>query len=47
LRQADLTRLADVYEMTIVNWEKDRTVPRAERLGRLAKGLGIEVGELI
>jgi transcriptional regulator with XRE-family HTH domain len=33
--------------MTIVNWEKDRTVPTGERLGRLARAIGIEPVGLI
>ncbi len=47
LFQARLAHLAGVDEMTIVNWEKDRTVPRGERLNRLAKALGVDVGELV
>ena len=47
LYQVQLAELARVDEMTIVNWEKGRTVPRGERLARLATALGIEAGALI
>jgi DNA-binding XRE family transcriptional regulator len=46
LYQVQLAELARVDEMTIVNWEKGRTVPQGERLARLATALGIEVGAL-
>jgi transcriptional regulator with XRE-family HTH domain len=46
LYQTQLAGFAGVDEMTIVNWEKDRTVPKGERLNRLAKVFGIEVREL-
>jgi DNA-binding XRE family transcriptional regulator len=46
LYQKHLAELVGVDEMTIVNWEKDRTVPKGERLNRLARILGVEVREL-
>ncbi len=45
LYQAQLATRAGVDEMTIVNWEKDRTVPRGKRLACLARALGAEIGE--
>ena len=46
LYQAQLATLAGVDEMTIVNWERDRTIPRGERLGRLAQALGVNPEEI-
>jgi len=46
LYQAQLATRIGVDEMTIVNWEKDRTVPRGERLRRLAKALGVKPPEI-
>jgi DNA-binding XRE family transcriptional regulator len=46
LYQTQLGELAGVDEMTIVSWEKDRTVPRGERLRRLAQALGIRREQL-
>ena len=37
----DLSRRLGVSEMTIVNWEKDRSAPQGNRLVRLAEALGI------
>lgn len=47
LYQAQLAKRAGVDEMTIVNWEKDRTVPQGRRLVRLAGALRVEPVELI
>jgi transcriptional regulator with XRE-family HTH domain len=47
LYQTKLAELAAVDEMTIVNWEKDRTVPRGERLKSLARVLGIDERQLV
>jgi transcriptional regulator with XRE-family HTH domain len=46
LYQVEFAKRIGVDEMTIVNWEKDRTVPRGERLVRLAGELGVELREL-
>ena len=46
LYQRQLAQRVGVDEMTIVNWEKDRTVPNGMRLERLAGALGVEIGEL-
>jgi transcriptional regulator with XRE-family HTH domain len=46
LYQAQLAKLTGLHEMTIVSWEKDRTVPRGEHLGRLAEALGVESEEI-
>ena len=46
LYQAQLAKRIGVDEMTIVNWEKDRTVPQGARLVRLAGALGVEIREL-
>jgi transcriptional regulator with XRE-family HTH domain len=46
LYQAQLATRVGVDEMTIVNWEKDRTVPQKRRLARLAGALGVEPTEL-
>ena len=47
LYQAQLARRAGLDEMTLVNWEKDRTVPRERKLARLARALGLEPIELV
>ena len=47
LYQVQLAKRIGVDEMTIVNWEKDRTAPRGTRLVRLAGALGVAAGELI
>jgi transcriptional regulator with XRE-family HTH domain len=46
LYQAQLAKHICVDEMTIVNWEKDRTVARGERLRRLARALGLREAKL-
>ncbi len=46
LYQAQLAKRVGVDEMTIVNWEKDRSAPRGSRLARLAEALGVEIEEL-
>jgi len=46
LYQAQLAKRIGVDEMTIVNWEKDRTVPQGSRLARLAEALNVEAVEL-
>ena len=38
--QVDLTKRIGVSEMTIVNWEKERTKPIKEYLERIEKILG-------
>jgi transcriptional regulator with XRE-family HTH domain len=43
LYQAQLAKHICVDEMTIVNWEKDRTVPQGKRLVRLAGALNVEL----
>ena len=47
LYQTKLAELAGVDEMTIVNWEKDRTVPRGERLKSLARVPRIDERQLV
>ena len=46
LYQAQLAAIAGVDEMTIVNWEKDRTIPRGDRISRLAQALGVNPEEI-
>jgi DNA-binding transcriptional regulator YiaG len=46
LHQTELARLAGVDEMTLVRWEKDRSVPKGQRLASLLRALGAESSEL-
>jgi len=41
LFQKQLARLIGVDEMTIINWEKDRTKPRGREFSKLIKFLGV------
>ena len=41
--QVDLAKKLDVDEMTIVNWELDKTKPRKAYANRLKKHLGVAV----
>ena len=43
LKQVDLARLLNVDEMTIVNWELNRTKPRKILADRVNNRLGVEI----
>jgi len=43
LKQIDLARYSRVDEMTIVNWELDRTKPVKTYTDRLKKHLGVKI----
>ena len=43
LKQVDLARLLNVDEMTVVNWELNRTKPRKILADRVNNRLGIEI----
>jgi repressor LexA len=42
LFQRDLAKMVGVDEMTIVNWEKEKTKPTKRNLERIKKILGVE-----
>ena len=43
LKQVDLARLLNVDEMTVVNWELNRTKPRKILADRVNNRLGVEI----
>jgi transcriptional regulator with XRE-family HTH domain len=47
LSQSALAQRAGIPVKSIQNWEIDRSQPRIEALPKLARALGVEVGELL
>jgi DNA-binding XRE family transcriptional regulator len=43
LFQKDLAKMIGVNEMTIINWEKERTKPTKKNLGRIKATLGFDL----
>lgn len=47
LKQEDIARALDIDRSTVAKWETGRSLPRAERLVKLAKVLGCSIDELM
>lgn len=46
LTQKEIAQFASVGEMTLVRWQKDRTVPKGQRLARLLRALERQAEDL-
>lgn len=47
LSQSGLAEKSGISVKTLQNWEIDRALPRANAFAKLAKALGIDIGELM